>query len=220
VTDVIVLIPVLGRPHRVEPLLESLIQSQGRAVIRPLFIVSPNDVDEIRAVAASGADFEVVPWDPGPGDFARKINYGMISTLDPWIFTGADDLKFHAGWADAAIACAGDSYGVVGTNDLGNATVMRGDHATHLLIRREYAIAGTIDEPAKIFHEGYDHQWVDAELVATAKARGQWVFCRGSIVEHLHPFWGKAERDATYEKALAHGAADRVLFNRRSRLWA
>jgi len=103
---------------------------------------------------------------------------------------------------------------------------MRGRHATHPLVRRSYVEEhGTIDEPGKVLHEGYDHQWVDNELVETAKARGAWAFAKNSHVEHLHPFWPdgkggkKGEMDATYEKALSSPRKDMALFRSRRRLW-
>ncbi len=54
-----------------------------------------------------------------------------------------------------------------------------------------------------------------------AQHRNEWVFCRDSIVEHLHPNWGKADMDATYEIALDGEAmaADRELFAQRKRIW-
>ena len=50
-----------------------------------------------------------------------------------------DDVRFRAGWLDHAQDVA-RRYGaqVVGTNDAANPRVMRGEHATHPLIRRDY----------------------------------------------------------------------------------
>ena len=111
--------------------------------------------------------------------------------------------------------------GVIGTNDLGNATVMRGLHSTHPFVRRSYVEErGTIDEPGKCVHEGYSHQWVDTELIDTAKRRGQWAFAKHSHVEHMHPFWKKGTMDATYEQALSTSKEDYALYQERRLLWS
>jgi hypothetical protein len=78
---------------------------------------------------------------------------------------------------------------------------------------------GTVDEPGRLLHEGYGHNFVDNELVETAKTRDAWTFAADSIVEHLHPSWGKAERDQTYNIGRARFDADRRYFQRRQRLW-
>jgi hypothetical protein len=221
---VYVLIPVLARPERVEPLLASLRASAREVELRPLFIVSPGDDAELAALQEAGAYYVFALWECGAGDYARKINFGAGLACDDgadWIFTGADDLCFCVGWADEAVR-EGVRHGkaFVGTNDLGNALVRAGRHSTHSLVRVDYLDAGTIDEPGKLLHEGYDHQYVDTEAVGTAMFRDEWVFARGSVVEHLHPFWGKSSEDGTYRKALRAGEADMRLFQSRQHLWA
>lgn len=220
--SVAVIVPVLNRPHRAAPLVESVKASEGAVPLRLVFVVSASDIDELAALEPldGAADVLVVPpW--SSGDYARKINAGYRNTTEPWIFTGADDLNFWPGWADHAVACGGEcDAGVVGTNDLGNPTVMRGEHATHSLVRRTYADAGAVaDQAGQVFHEGYGHQYCDTELVETAKAAGRWAFCADSIVEHLHPFWSKGTMDETYERGLATSSPDHALFMERRRLW-
>lgn len=108
--------------------------------------------------------------------------------------------------------------GVIGTNDLGNPRVLAGRHSTHPLVSRRYANEmGTLDGPGQVVAEVYDHQYCDDELVLTAQRRAEWAFAREAVVEHLHPFFGKAEMDATYDKAIAKTADDRATFMRRRR---
>jgi hypothetical protein len=188
---------------------------------RAVFICSPDDPTELEACKATGAQVLVASWPAGPGDFARKNNLGLRMTTEPWLFTGADDLEFHEGWADEVLRVA-DETGAryIGTCDGGNPAVLAGRHSTHSLIARSYAEElGTIDERGKIFHEGYDHQLVDNEACETAMARGEWAFAADSCVIHLHPFWGKAQTDATYAKGMRASAADRRLFESRRALW-
>lgn len=184
-----------------------------------VFICSPGDGDVISAVDATGCDSLIVPG-PNPGDYARKINAGYRATTEPLMFLGADDLRFHPGWFDAAAAELGPGVGVVGTNDLGSERVMAAQHSTHSLVTRDYVDRfGTIDEPGRVLCEEYPHEFVDDELVATAKHRGAWAFAADSHVEHLHPNWGKAPMDKLYAQQRRRMRAGRQIFERRSRLW-
>ncbi|MGH3493349.1 MAG: hypothetical protein ACRDRL_19155, partial [Sciscionella sp.] len=60
---------------------------------------------------------------------------------------------------------------------------------------------------------------VDDEIVAAGRARGVWAMALGSIVEHLHPAWGKADLDETYRLGHASAETDRQLFEQRCRTY-
>lgn len=209
------MIPVLARPERAPAVANSLREVSDA---RLLFICSPKDDAQIAACFATGEEVKIVPWGPERGDYAKKINLAFTETNEPWLFCGADDLRFGDQW-DVFALRVGEmtGAGVVGTQDLGNPLVKRGKTSTHPLVRREYIAtqSGTFDGSGQIYSEEYDHQYIDLELAEVAKARGQWAFSKRSVVEHLHPNWGKAERDATYEKAFREVAKDRALFQRR-----
>jgi len=211
-----ILVPVLARPHRVQPLLESIAATTTNYTV--LFLTTPDDYEEREAIVAASARFLDVPMERR-GDYARKINAGVAATTHPYVFLAADDLQFHPNWFDRAADKMRGRIGVVGTNDLGNPSVLAGDHATHCLVAREYVAQGTIDENGKLLHEGYAHNFVDNELVETAKTRSAWAFASDSIVEHMHPSWGKAKRDATYNLGRGRFESDRRLFHRRQPLW-
>lgn len=219
---VVVIFPVLRRPHRVFPLLESLAKSvpPGESY-RPLFVCTRGDDDEIGKVLESGADHLIVD-ERARGDYAWKVNEAYRLTAEPFLFLGADDLFFHWGWLGKALDRMADpSVGVVGTNDLGNARVMRGEHSTHSLVRRSYCDEfGTIDERRKVLHEGYPHEYVDDEFIGTAKHRGAYAHAGDSLVEHLHPNWGKGETDALYEQQHPRMRLGRKVYWRRNHLWA
>jgi len=152
------------------------------------------------------------------GSFAEKVNRGYEISSEPWIFLVGDDVRFHKGWLDQAMETARTTHArVIGTNDLGNRAVMAGDHATHLFIRRDYVdvIGASFDGPGVVCHEGYRHWFVDNEIVAQAKARGEWAPCLASHVEHLHPYYGKGERDAVYAIGEAASETDRLLWTMR-----
>lgn len=218
--SVAILIPVLNRPGRVRPLLESIEESSRFVELRPVFIVSHGDEPEKRALLEEGFDWITLDDDPGPGDYAKKINLGVVSTRDEFVFFAADDLRFYPGWIERALACHLETGAcVVGTNDLGNHEVVAGRHSTHTLVHRDYMECGVIDDPDRVLCEKYAHNWVDAEFVATAQARETYWSARDSIVEHLHPLWRKAETDTTYERGQEHFETDRRLFTQRRQLW-
>lgn len=219
--EIVVVIPVYQRPGNAPRVYGSLKASKPDA--RALFVCSPKDTNEIRACQGTGADVLIVDFPRGPGDWARKINTALHQTSEPYLFLGADDLRFHPGWDRQALLVAKRSgAGVVGINDLGNMHVRRGLLATHALVTRSYAMEqGTIDEPGKILHEGYYHNWVDWELTETAMSRRQFSFARRSYVEHLHPLWKKGQMDSTYELALDRRRyeSDHELLQERRVLW-
>jgi glycosyltransferase involved in cell wall biosynthesis len=215
-----ILVPVLGRPQNAAPLVES-ITTATTTPHRILFLCSPEDDAEIEACEATGADVHIYSMRRGHGDYARKINHGYRLTSEPWIFQGADDLRFHPGWDVAALALAAQRprLTVVGTNDLGNPRVRRGQLATHSLISRSYIDhqGASFDGPGVVLHEGYTHNYVDEELCLVARRRRVWGFARDAVVEHLHPHWGKANYDETYEIGLEPFHSDAQLFASRRR---
>lgn len=215
--DLVILVPMLGRPHTVGPLLQSIDATAPHA--RVLFLVSPHDRAVHQVIDRLRRERMTVPY-TRIGDYARKINTGYRATSEPHIFLGACDLRFHPGWYEAVIAKLGKGIGVVGTNDLGSPRVMAGEHATHSLITREYADEqGTVDQPGQVLFEGYAHEFVDDELVGTARKRGAFAFAFDSHVEHLHPSWGKNRPDALYRQHHQRMRHSRPLFETRRALW-
>lgn len=213
-----VLVPVLARPQRVAPLLRSFTTATCSNDATLYFIAQRSDGAELAALRA--ADVEPILVDDSDRSWAKKINRGYEQTSEPWLLLGADDLAFHPGWVDAVRGRLRDHPGVIGTNDLGNGATMAGTHSTHPLVRRLYAdICGTADERRRVVHEGYDHNFPDTELVATARGRGLYVHALDCVIEHLHPAWGKAPRDATYALGRRRVREDRALFVRRGRMF-
>lgn len=217
-----ILIPVLRRPQNIAPLVES-IYSSTQEPFEILFIVSPGDHGEISELEKLKQFYIVMDASyEGNGDYARKINHGFNKVEAEWYFLGADDLRFHPLWFEVAMetyektgAC------VIGTNDLGSPVVMAGQHATHSLVLGEYIReCGTIDEPGKVLHESYHHNFCDSELTATARWRGAWAFATNSRVQHHHPDWDRnIIRDEVYQIGKKSFRIDQQYFERRKRLW-
>lgn len=211
----LVVVPVLHRPQNVAPLMESLRASTGLADV--LFVVEPDDTGEIAAVVAAGGNYI-----EHAGTFAQKVNAAYRHSGDgyPYLFLTGDDVRFRAGWLDHAQFIA-TKYGaqVVGTNDLGNPRVVRGEHATHMLISTDYiaTYGASWDGPGVVCHEGYRHWFVDDEIVTVAKRRSAFMSAPGSIVEHLHPIFGKGADDDVYQLGQSHAQKDAYTFKKRLR---
>lgn len=203
----VVLVPTIKeRTHTLRALAETLRASTGLADL--WFVV---DDDDHAAIAKEYGNVIVEP-----GTFAHKLNAAYPQIPDvPWLFVTGDDVRFHPQWLDHCQHVA-RLYGakVIGTNDLANPRVTEGDHATHMLISTSYIDeeGASWDGPGTVAHEGYGHWYVDDEIVAVAKQRDVWQAALGAIVEHMHPFAGKAENDAVYEKGLESVKADERLW--------
>jgi len=208
-----IIVPVMKRPDNAKPFMESLKASTGLAKVYA--IADPKDVETVEAWNRAGA--KVIATSTKVS-FAERVNLGFKHTNEPFVFITGDDVKFHPGWLDHAQSIAGDKVHVVGTNDLGNKRVMAGDTATHLLIRRSYVNdqGASWDGPKVLAHEGYRHWFVDTEIVQVARQRGVWGMALGSIVEHLHPMWNKAEADEVYELGAKSAMDDKALFSQRA----
>lgn len=214
---VAIIVPVLGRPQRVEPLLASIAAATPGAH-SVLFVADDDDTIELGELARCGASW--ITSEPG-ACYARKVNLGIAATAEPVIFQAADDLHFHAGWNERAQArYANRRIHVVGTNDLYNPRVVHGRHSTHSMVSRAYIEQhGTIDEPGKLMHEGYGHCYCDDEMVQTARFRRAYATARDSIVEHLHPYAAKADEDWVYARGRSFDEQGRRVYEQRRRLW-
>ena len=216
-----VLIPTLGRPARVQRLLDNL-RASTACPFSPRFVVEGKDTATIEAVKRAGAQWIV---NDGPATYASCINTAYRATDDAYLFLGADDIVFADGWLEATIDAMSDpAVGVVGTAD---PIFPLPDHSAHSLVRRRYVEehSGCIDLPDTVLYP-YWHGFTDHELVGVAKSRRAYLYCEEARIEHHHPGWDKLGRvrggtrlDATYRKGNRNHRKDTVLFIRRSRRW-
>lgn len=218
--EVAVLVPVMLRPRNAEPFVASLRDTAGvRAAVYA--VADTGDTETVQAWRRAGADGV---FDGEWGTFARKVNAGYRLTREPWLFLAGDDVRFHPAWLYRALsAAAAVNANVVGTNDLGNARVVAGEHATHMLVRRSYVdeVGASWDGPGVVCHEGYAHNYVDDELVTAAKQRGVWTSAWDAVVEHRHPLWcADVPVDRVYEVGRLSAARDRQLFESRRARYA
>ena len=213
-SQVAILVPVLNRPHRVAPLIESIEESTD-APHRTIFAASDQPtIDELDRL---GADY--ITDDGGnDGTYPKRINRLFNATTESYVFTGADDLAFRANWFENAMRVMETlihNSGVVAINDLHN---MAG---THFLISRGYIneFGGSADCVGQVLCEAYLHTYCDDELRAVAKSRDRFAFAQQSIVEHLHVGAGKSPMDETYRIGEATMSQGFEVFQSRGHLW-
>ena len=213
-SEVAILVPVLDRPHRIEPLLESIAEATD-VPYRVLFGCSDQPtVDELDRLGAT-----YIRDDGGSeGTYPKRINRLFKETNEPYIFLGADDLKFHPDWFRSAarvIDQMPNGSGVVAVSDLHNAA------GVHFLMSRKYLtdFGGCIDAPENILCEEYAHSYVDDEFRSTARSRDRFDYAKHSIVEHLHVGNGKAPNDSTYILGNASMSQGAEVYKQRAHLW-
>ena len=200
--DLAILVPVLNRPHRVEPLLVSIADATPE---QHRVIFAASDEATIAELERLGATY--ITDEGGPeGTWPKRINRLYREVNEPYIFCGADDLLFHPGWFHAAMIVMQDIDGVVAVNDLMNSA------GVHLLISRNYieTVGAAMGEPlGTVMCEKFAHAYVDDFARRTALHHGRWGYAKESIVEHLHVGNGKAPMDSTYllgESTMTSGA--------------
>lgn len=214
---VTILVPVLSRPHRVQPLVENVAAVTPEA--HELIFVADHD-DRVELAALCAVDAQVIVGHES--SYPRKINLGYRQTGRDWLFLAADDVVFHPGWLAALLAQATDGIAVVGSNDGGvNRRVTRGLHSTHSLVRRSYVDdpGAAHDQPGTVLHDGYRHCYCDDELVGLARSRGVYAHAHQALVEHLHPYARTAPDDPIYRLGRQFMENDRQLYGQRRPAW-
>ena len=204
--EVAILIPLM-RPHRLADVLASLEDSTtGYTVV----VIATGECADVARESRC-----VLIEDEG-GTYPVRINKGFAATTEPYVFLGADDIRFRTGWFDAAMSEMNHVHGVVAINDLHNGA------GVHFLVDRTYVdeLGGTGDgEPGVVLHEGYQHTYCDDELRHVAQFRDRFRFAGDAIVEHLHPGAGKAPTDETYAIGNATMGQGSAVFHARRHLW-
>jgi len=149
------------------------------------------------------------------GSFARALNWVYRATNEPLVMVANDDLYFHDGWDEKAVARLNDAHHVVGLND------GSGDCNCFHLIRRSFVRKHSCvyDRPDMLVHE-YEHLCPDTELTMYAQLRGVWVSAPDAVVEHMHWRHGKASVDhPNYAHGLATNRKDLETYARRQAKW-
>ena len=228
---VAVLVPVLNRPERVRPLVESFHAAASAHDAKLYFIAQEGDSKEISEIAIQlgMGRCQLITVPPEKQSWAKKINIGYEQTREPWMLLCGDDVAFTSGWLNTFghYASTHHDTGVIGTNDgsmssrrmermrqRGRMDVVRS--SPHPLVSRRYIDAfGTVDEMGAVVHGGYHHNFPDTELCATARMRESFLFAVDIVVFHLHHSGDHVPFDETYRLGMSRYADDEALFNAR-----
>lgn len=217
-----IIVPTLGRPHAIRPLLQSIATTTPTAAAAVVFVSDHNDEEthaELQSAWEQGWRFKNLFED---GTYPHKVNAGVRESSEALVLPTADDVSFQPRWLEHALAALAPGVQVVGTNDLTPVTE-DGTHATMPIVRRSYVDdpGAAFGEPGVLFHEGYHHNFCETELCNLAQHRGVYSSCPESIIEHRHPAWGTREEDETDRRGnQANVAGDETLYRQREAAWA
>jgi len=215
--------PTTGRAGRALACVELLLAT---TVGWPVEVVAPVDVDE-ESVAVltdflNGYERDHlrrwrVPFNEKHQGQPAAWNAGLKESKGEYVVFAADDLRWTAGWLDAAMRCLAtlpEGGGLVGLNDLHRTFAMRKE-STHYLVTRRFVVGhmnGCIGFPH------YRGLCNDSEACGRARNAGLYVPCYDAVVEHVHYDLGlrpKDETDRLWEDTRAWSLRE---FYRRERL--
>ena len=216
VTDLTVAIPILGRPHAIEPTLARF----SLPGVQPLFLPDEADTESVRALDRLRAPYGFAPiveeW--GCATYSSKVNHAYRTTSAPFLLYASDDAEPDGDWWDRAREwLQHDGIGVLATNDHLNPMVKRGLIATHGIVRRAYVEefgSASLTGAGPVFFEGYRHWCCDAELSYAARLRQRFAFAPDVVVAHK-----RGASDATYELGRSYAKRDRETLMRRAPGW-
>lgn len=208
-------IPTFGRGEKLKDYAAHIrsVTSDCRVV----YIVE--ETDELSKDTAQCAD--IVVFNKRSKTYAGAINTAWDELQSDQFFCGADDLRFNPDWLPIAQSKMVDPIKVVGTNDLHNEEVKRGEHATHYLVSGDYieTVGGNFTPGEPVLPEVYSHNYTDREFIGIAKFRGVFTPCVESVVEHLHFTFGLSQMDDTYRKTRELADHDSHVYEERRAQW-
>jgi len=208
---VAIFVPTVDRPEKVERLLKSLEESTPREDYQ-VYVMTKNQ-DTLAVAKKYGATSVLDVND----DIrcATRMNYLLKHTKEPFIFTGSDDIIFRKDWIYEAKQFIAKGYKIISVNDRFN------PNGTNFLVERKYIEehSGCLDVKGVLFYPGYQHNFCDTELIASAKKRNVFAYAVKSIVEHEHWLNHKRQLDHSDMWARARFEIDKKTFEERSKLW-
>jgi glycosyltransferase involved in cell wall biosynthesis len=208
-----VLVPTYGRPDSLQRLFDNVRETSDD--VQVTFIVERDD-DASYEAAREIVD-AIVLVNAAEPSYSNALQHGYRRTLEKFFIAGNDDFDFQPGWDKAALELLADpDIDVVGVDDGDPNT----KYSTIAVVRRSYIEqrSGCIGYPGRVFYP-YQHNFVDTEFFHTAVARGVFCPCPQSKIFHLHPDFGHATDDATYQKGRKSFADDAGTFQARRWLW-
>lgn len=211
-----ILIPTFNRAHKLVEVYNNA-RNSSPLVSAVYFIVEKEDQESVGVLRSHRLPFF---YNERSRNYAGALNTAYLKTTEKYFFIGSDDLDFKPGWLEKCLEKMTGRIKVVGTNDLHNQDVLKGIHATHFLIDRDYIKqhSGVVDQKNLVLSESYNHNWTDREFIEIAKMRQVFLPCLDAVVEHLHWSYGLSPNDETYsmQKSANH---DIRLYRQRRPVW-
>jgi hypothetical protein len=205
--------PTRQRPIQALSVLQNYREMAGRPIDIEI-ILDEDDETMLRAevlqrLAALGCVVTV-------GSYKSKVeacNGGRVGDWDVMMLASDDMVPVADGWAVRVASAMGERWphldGAIYFDD--------GYQRSHLctlpiLGRRLY------DQFGYVYAPEYKSLYCDREQTELLRAMGRLSYVDEKIIEHRHHEWGRAERDALYQRNDAFGLADRETYESRKQL--
>lgn len=205
-----ILVPSLGRPHRLKEAAENIHLNTD---LDHHIVWCVGGIHSLSILSDLGEIFIDDTDDPDKRYVTRMNKLIGVLGAARTVFFGSDDVIHHDGWLREAITqMEQQRKAVIVVNDL------RNPNGTQALVRADYLPFLCYDDPMVAFHPGYFHNFADTEQFMTAAKMGQLGRALESRVEHLHPIYQNTVSrpwDDTYRNAFIHWNEDAETFNRR-----
>jgi hypothetical protein len=221
-TRVALLMPTRGRADRLfDNVSHLLAQHYPEDVwLQIVMAVPANDIDTIEATIglrrlrknprAEAVRILRKPESTAVDGWNLAYAFGYKTGAD-WFILGADDISFKDGWLDEALKVADETGAhVIGLND-GDHTDLN-HYAPHYMVTRDFTLnhLGEYMVPPM-----YNAWWFDREVCEKAQSLGVYAQAPMAVADHLHPNWGTAQNDATYQMGAAYHGVDQHHYERR-----
>lgn len=215
--ELVVIVPSRGRPHAVAELVEAFRETCA-ADWELRFAIDESEPalkDYVRAICHDYSSYgkpQRVTWLVGSTasmgealDHGVQFALGAVGSPDAIAFMGDDHRPRTKGWDRAYLDALKAKPGIVYGNDL-----LQGENLpTQCAISTSVVRALGHMAPPELVHLYFDNYWLTLGRAADAIT-----YLPDVVVEHVHPFAGKAPMDAGYERVNRPElyAADRAAF--------
>lgn len=188
--EIEVVAPTVGRPERAEVMAESW--NETRVSTRTSLVLALDDNDTYLPNYLSFSHGR--PWFAIPcptGSMVKRTNLVAITSTADIVGWAADDNLFVTkGWDhEVRRAFEDPAITTVNTNDL----LVNDAKGGVYFVRKK-----VIDRLGWFFPPMLEHLYVDFAVTEMAKRAGTYLYLPEVIIEHIHPYAGKAEWDDGY----------------------
>lgn len=213
-----ILLATTGRPEQVRALIENIRTTTDGRDIELICAVDadPATRSVVEQARASKGFRLILDYSPDYRGGPAAWNAALAASTGEYVVLAADDLVFHQGWLDEALATMAtlpEGGGLVGFND-GH---WGEELSTHYLMSRRFVLdhlGGVVSWTA------YRHSFTDREANDRARAAGRYAWCPDAYVTHNHWIFGGRQQDSTDHRSLPeHPASQQAYEERKAQGW-